>query len=233
MCKDTLDGGHHAVAGCRKIVSTIGACRHNAAGRLILKAIATGQYGASLLAADVGRRELMETEGLRDLAWGLPAWLKPPEELHTPWPSRPDGTLILAKNNCERDVHLLTTQQVTQDSSILLLEIKYCADYKQQEKVLACVEQHRLTVQLLKGWYPGAKVEVVPLVLGTGGSIFTDFKRQMERLGVKGNAYTKLANKLNDSAAEYVDRAMKARWAAGHGGRDGESGLRTDRIPDG
>jgi hypothetical protein len=214
MCHSMPDSGHHAVAGCTMLTSTIDACRHNTAGRLIMKAIATGLYGTSLYAADVGRKDLMDQEDLEHLDWGLPDWLKKKGQEHTKWPSRPDGLMILnAKNDGDAVVDGLMPQVKT-DSAILLLEVKYCADYKRMEKIADCIEQHRATVALLKQWYPLARIEVCPLVLGTGGSIYLDFKRRMEMLGVKGNAYRLLANKLNANAAVFVDKAMKFRWAS-------------------
>jgi exonuclease III/ribonuclease HI len=75
LCKTHLDGGHHALSGCEIIAQNIGSLRHNAAGRLIMKAISKGSKGADLIMADVGRQSLMEEVGLGDIPHRIPDWM--------------------------------------------------------------------------------------------------------------------------------------------------------------
>jgi hypothetical protein len=69
------DGGHHALSGCPIIAQKIGALRHNAAGRHIMKAISKGSRGADLIMADVGRKSLMEEAELVAIPHRIPKWI--------------------------------------------------------------------------------------------------------------------------------------------------------------
>jgi ribonuclease HI len=75
LCQETIDGGHHALSGCRIVAQKIGSLRHNAAGRKIIKAISVGTKGADLIMADVGRKSLMEEADLGDLPHRIPKWI--------------------------------------------------------------------------------------------------------------------------------------------------------------
>jgi ribonuclease HI len=75
LCKTHLDGGHHALSGCEVIAQKIGSLRHNAAGRLIMKAISKGSRGADLIMADVGKHSLMKEIGLGNLPHRIPNWM--------------------------------------------------------------------------------------------------------------------------------------------------------------
>jgi ribonuclease HI len=75
LCKTHLDGGHHALSGCEIIAQKVGSLRHNAAGRLIMKAISKGSKGADLIMADVGRQSLMSEVGLGDIPHRIPEWM--------------------------------------------------------------------------------------------------------------------------------------------------------------
>jgi hypothetical protein len=220
MCGQ-LDGGHHAVAGCPVLHDTIDAQRHNAAGRIILKAVAQGRHGASLYAADVGRKELMEAEGLEALPRGLPNFLKPAKCKEQKWPSRPDGVLVLRRGRGTAgdtsDIGMVAVDSlgnviIDSKSVVLLIEVKYCADYKCREKLAECEKQHAETMAMIASWW-GCEVKLHSVVLGVGGSIFRTLKATMKELGVTGNAYRSMAHKLNMSAAEYVEKAMQFRWA--------------------
>jgi hypothetical protein len=183
--------------------------RHHAAGRAILKAIAKGRFGAALLTADVGRKELLENEELDHLEWQLPHDLIPPHKIAEAgfaWPSRPDGMLLINSKGRASKV------PVSRETVMKLVEIKYCVDRAPDVQLQEARVQHDALVKLLAdGWQ--CTVELHVILLGTGGTIYSGMASTLKLLGVEGHAYAALAQGLNLLAVEYVDKALNFRWA--------------------
>jgi hypothetical protein len=206
----------------------VGSNRHNEAGRLIVKAICQGAKGANVVCADVGRKELKEGHGLAHLPAWMPLWLVPPQLTTTEQQEnfrrtmRPDAIVVLNKAALNQANQANTiaaappaaaqTRHDINDADVVLLEIKYCRDTDPSNQQEAANEQHAQLLDCLRrGWR--CNVQLVTVMLGAGGTIYSDLQWKLDALGVNGNAYKTLANKLNCLAAKYVELAMNCRYA--------------------
>jgi hypothetical protein len=202
------DGGHHAVSGCPVIAQGVGANRHHAAGRRIVRAIYKGAKGAALVMADVGRKELLEQDGLGHLPHTIPDWILPPsirdqeERMRLKQKFKPDALMVLGPSN----------NAMCKDSIVYVIELKYCQDTDPTQQECRAQCQHADLMSHLIEWW-GCKVQLIPLMLGVGGTIYSEMQAKFVLLGVEGAAYNNLAQTLNALAAEYVEKAMLCRFA--------------------
>src|SRR3569833_3313805 len=222
------DSGFHAVSGCPVIARTVALNRHHCAGRYILQAVRDGDKGANVMMADVGRRELMEAAGLDDVAWKIPSWMFRPEwvaddQRIARWHQQLRPDVLMLMNPAGQDRH-----RITPASKIYIVEVKYCRDTNPEQQEQNAHAQHVKLRRLLELMW-GCHVEIVPLILGVCGTITLNVKETLEKLGVKGNLYKQLANKLNVSAAVYADRAWQYRLLHMPGGQRGQGGWSGNR----
>ena len=151
------DTAHHSVSACPRL-SDAAASRHNAAGRILLRAIRKGTLGAYVVSADVGTLASPVDRPLPrrvppSLCNGGPAPTVPDIVLHVPpTPARgprPAGA-----------------------SRVLCIEIKYCCDYRTSHQMAAATSQHTPTLTLLR--QAGHVPVLVPILLGVSGTVYTD-----------------------------------------------------------
>jgi ribonuclease HI len=222
------DGGHHALSGCPKIAQGVAANRHHCAGRRILQALLDGGRGANVAMADVGSRTKMMDEGLDDIDSCLPAWLFNQQHVGAAEVQamrrrfKPDALLVLngdqdpnpgARNRDMRTrLNGMVQQTITTSTRIYIVEVKYCSDTQPGLRFEAATKQHAVLASTLRDMW-GCTVEIIPLMLGVGGSIFASTKESLELLGVKDMVYHKLARELNVLAAQFAEKAWNYRQA--------------------
>jgi len=215
------DGGTHILSGCQhEAIRKMVTARHNEAGRAILKAIMKGTLGAGLVYADVGSDERLLADGISTAFLKIrtmPNWLT--QNIPT---SRPDAIMVVPLTPQH---HWPRTPRDLPESErrIILIEIKYCSDTDPSEQKEKALRQHAALVQTLAG--TGANVQVVPFLLGVGGTVYDELTRQpLLSLGVPSTAITKVLNKLNRLAAKWAASLVgtrrqlehtegRARWA--------------------
>jgi ribonuclease HI len=225
------DGGHHALSACPVIADTIGALRHNAAGRAILKAISTGSRGADLIMADVGNKDTMQNENLGHLQCRIPEWIIPSRAKHEATHSttiaesepmrtacggskRVGGpTFADLRNKYKPDGLMVKGQhhnEIGVNSTVTIIEIKYCEDTRPEQQRDNAAKQHEsLKLYLKETW--NCRIEQVTILLGVGGTIYKCMKDDLKSLGVEGQEYKRLAQELNVIAAEYGHKALNLR----------------------
>jgi ribonuclease HI len=208
LCNEQ-DGGHHAISGCRIVAGTIGAERHHKLGRIIMKAIARGSKGATLVMADVGRKELLKVDGLDHLPCRLPDWLipgsviDPAKRMKLKSSFRPDGLMVTkSMHGC-----------LDESSHIHIIELKCCRDSDRSHQEARAEGQHEQLAEFLaESW--GCQVQLVPIMIGVGGTVYNTLKAQLLELGVAPTQYKAIAIALNHTAVQYVTKAMSYRWMA-------------------
>jgi hypothetical protein len=115
LCQE--DGGSHIASGCQHpTMEKMYTARHNAVGRQVLKCIRKGSMGGCIASADVGRKELCETDRV---GWAeknhVPESLLPrptdvTEQAHTALQKlKPDVLLARPKNSTTNRVNDLRT----------------------------------------------------------------------------------------------------------------------------
>ena len=129
--------------------------RHNVAGRLIVKAIAEGQLGGSIVMADVGSNEKLQQDGLPvQYHRYIPQHILPEVPLSVLRKLRPDALLVLNANRSipERKVHIV--------------ELKYTADTNTDIQTTRAENQHtQLEERLIAAGYQAANIARVPTLI--------------------------------------------------------------------
>lgn len=237
------------MSGCPRIAQTVAINRHHSAGRRILQALLEGARGGNVAMADLGNRDKMAKDGLDAIAWALPRWLFNPrhvgaERVETMRRTmKPDALLVLhgdqdpkprpmsSQSGGQRGerggdrggdgIEIETGPTISPNTTIQIVEIKYCCDTQPGLRVEAANAQHApLAKELQLMW--GCRVDIVPIMLGVGGSIFNTTRDAFEQLGITDSVYTSLARDLNVLAAEYADKAWTYRLI--HSPRNAPSG---------
>ena len=125
-CRQHMDGGHHAVAWCPAIQGMVRE-KHNEAVRIITKAIAEGDKGASeIVYNDGGAPQKWSKNGTGQLhrsAKDIPAELLTPEEFKN-CGSRPD-IILYRKKQLKKSKDGYRTSR---PAEITLVEIKFVRD---------------------------------------------------------------------------------------------------------
>jgi len=225
LCKGR-DGGSHMLSGCQhEVIRKMVTARHDAAGRIILKAILRagriilkailrGALGAGLVYADVGSTEKFQADGVRTAfpqIRTIPGWLTQ----NIP-KTRPDAIMVVPLTPQR---HWSRTPQDLPESErrIILIEIKYCPDTEPSAQKTKALGQHEDLMKSLAG--KGAAIETVPILLGIGGTVYADLTRQtLLSLGVSPTAITKVLNKLNRLAAKWAASLVGTRRQLEHTG---------------
>lgn len=177
--------------------------RHNAAGRLIYKALLQGELGADIVSADVGAmiEDNHSTQGRPPRA--LPTWLV---HLTPGMPtSRPDIVIVTSTQRKPHNGRGLRTHKETSPKSryVKLIEIKYCQDHQYLRTLERAHDQHKLLVEHLST--TSRSCQLIPILLGVGGSIYTqETLQQLSELGLTHNQCTCLCQQLVRNAASWA-----------------------------
>ncbi|KAI8463723.1 MAG: hypothetical protein J3K34DRAFT_494341 [Monoraphidium minutum] len=163
------DGGTHAAMAC-PATKKQRIARHNAAGRLVLRALAGGRLGAGLCMADVGRVDSEEDVAEDDVGLRLALKRLLPEYLAPPAARRLRPYIALLQPGPGGTV-------------VHVVELKYCMDSGMGEVLTAAATQHAALlahIDSLRGH--SARLHVVPL--GATGGVPRSLGATLEQLGV-------------------------------------------------
>ena len=128
--------------------------------------------------------------------------------------SRPDAIMVVPLTPQR---HWPRTPQDLPESErrIILIEIKYCSDTDPSAQQSKALGQHEALMKTLAS--KGANVQLVPILLGIGGTVYEEHTRQpLLSLGVTPAAITKVLNKLNRLAAKWAASLVGTRRQLEH-----------------
>ena len=207
--------------------------RHDAALRLILKAVMKGTHGGFYTIADIGRDELIKDMGVSNKR--IPNWLLPDSTLATSGIDpmdrnriRPDILFVemshqestMYRSNAHALPELTTT--VAQPSSpntrggttersrkIWVLEGGYTSDTRRLEKVREKHLQHERLMKALE--LRGYQAQLMPFVFGFGGTIFQQTMRDLGDLGVESTACKATLKEIHLQSIEVAAKVIVQR----------------------
>lgn len=209
-CAKHQDGGHHAVAWCPGIMGIVQE-KHNAAVRLITKAIANGDLGAdNIVYNDGGTASKWSRAGIAHLhrsAQDIPADLLTKAEFQT-CRSRPDIIMYRPK----KITRTSDGQWRVKPAVITLVEVKYTRDTDPSRTMRDPHTQHSRLHEVLREKHPSATIERRNVILGVAGAIFTEETvRPLELLGVRGQHLRHTVQKLQRHAIQALHNTWKSR----------------------
>jgi hypothetical protein len=192
--------------------------RHNAAGRMIAKAVSKGAQGGNIVSIDVGCAARVQATGIDTAEMStrhLPEWLVPDDMRaalrNSGSESRPDMVLVAAHKDAHwtaADKHPSTLEW--DQRVVTTVEIKFCVDTSYNTQLEAANAQHTKLHELLTA--RGSHVSHIAILLGIGGTIYTEHtKQQLAQLGIAPTQLTKLLSKLNRLAATWAGALVSTR----------------------
>ena len=166
--------------GC-PVLSRLYTNRHNAIGRLILRAIMRGPKGGYVVMMGRGSDSHCSAEGLvtrhshRIPEAALPA-------------SMPVDVKGLVQRQTIPDALLYKTTANGHNAEYWIGELKFCRDNKKERKLVQAVEQHNGLCSAIQQADHNATVHrhYIPLVIGVAGSIYKELSSHMVALGLNG-----------------------------------------------
>jgi hypothetical protein len=175
--------------------------RHNRAGRIFLRAISKGSLGNNLVMADVGRAEKCLAAGAPALHCNhIPASLIPCKRGATR-EERLQHAALLRK--LKPDALMVSRGRGKNDTSVKIIEIKYCIDTKPDDQLQRAKEQHLdLVQQLTAHGYLADKITIIPLLIGVSGTIYK--KHTQEALKSLGVAHTQVKTCVSKAHKEAI-----------------------------
>ena len=214
LCRQP-DGTRHILSGCRAL-SGLYTERHNAVGRLILKAIRKGESGAEVVQHDVGCAAKLTGAGMHsDLRDRLvPASTLPEQVLQQngctrETCSRPDITL-------DRQAAARSDPDSYTSPLIRLIEIKVCNDTDTSGQLTRAESQHAALFNMLQAHYGVDRVQLVPLLFGATGTIYDSTRAQLVGLGVPLQTATRTLAAVHTTLCKHVHAIVGARRAREH-----------------
>jgi len=203
------DSQGHAMGQCTGLLNARIA-KHHAQGRIIAKAVSTGNQGNGLefCFTDLGKKEHWDAEGIPTIHT---TQREIPEALidqHT-WQQlghRPDLLLWRPRT---RDP---TRPGHTRSPHIHIVEFKNCRDSDPTPVYSLACAQHGALEALLKERHPDAIVETDVILVGMAGTIYEDFTvAPLKRLGVQGSPLQSVLQKLAVCAAQQMHKVWSYR----------------------
>jgi hypothetical protein len=113
---------------------------------------------------------------------------------------------------------------------IYLIEVKYGRDAWPERQEENAQDQYTELTQALKS-RPGQEVQLHPIVLGVGGTIYKDTATLLKDLGVPHKILTSTLQQLHTHAVNTLHHTIQARRAIEHG--PGGLGKKRRRAPSG
>jgi hypothetical protein len=208
-CKKHPDSDHHAVAWCPAILPMVQE-KHNAAVRIITKAIAQGDIGAhQVVYNDGGNATKWANIGAADLhrsVRDIPSDLLTQEEFQA-CGSRPD-ILLFRRAQVTRTAGHRTTKA----AEITLIEVKYVRDTDSATTARNPHAQHHQLYEALREKHPQATINRRIILLGVAGAIYNQHTlRPLDQVGVRGQHQRRTVLKLQRSALQALHATWKQR----------------------
>jgi ribonuclease HI len=194
-----LDGGHHALSGCKAMERAVTE-RHNGAGRILIRHISEGQHGAGLIQADVGTGSKLERGGISAAGHTIPRRLLPKG-----WTEEQIKT---AQTRCKPDA-IVEIRGEKGQPSIHLVEIKYCRDTDRSQQEARAGQQHTELQKHVEA--AGYTVRRHTILLGVGGTIYKDTLATLENLGVGKREAKAALQEVHVYSVQQVLRVLKIR----------------------
>jgi hypothetical protein len=214
------DGIGHIAGGCtHPTMERMYTERHNAIGRILLRAIAKGNFGEYIRATDLG------SEG-KSNADGAP---------HIPFNSLPTNlqTILDCPTTTEDtrtrpDIILITPPKPGSDKpTLLLVELKTCRCTHHNYQLLHCQQQHQQLIERLAHQY---NVKLIPILIGHSGTIYTDHTLEgMKQLGIDDDKVSKCASKMHIATIKQLHSIVMTRRHLEHKTQQ-QAGDRTKNI---
>jgi hypothetical protein len=209
------DGVGHIAGGCtHPTMERMYTERHNHIGRILLRAIAKGHFGAHIIATDLGSQDKSTVQGAPHMPFHqIPVELKsillsPPLPGETR--SKPDAIILLPPDCNAPDKR----------PTLILLEFKTCRCTDPNHQLLRSKEQHQRLIARLSASY---KVSFVPVLIGHSGTIYTKHTlHSMEQLGIDAVAAKKYASKMHIAAVKQLHSIVMTKRHLEHGGTQQE-----------
>ena len=218
------DGGTHMVSACQhKGMQGMYTERHNAVGRIIIRAILKGSKGGEICSMDLGSGEKVAAAGV-----GIPVpRFVPPEiipllqarDLHK---LKPDVLMVsgnLATPLASRQVHIV--------------ELKCCQDTRPEASLQRATEQHsELRQQLIAAGYNSSNIQIVPILIGVSGTIYQQHTIEaLQKLGVTRADARHCASKLHTQSIKRMHSIVTTRHALVHSNKQHDTGRSCRPLP--
>jgi hypothetical protein len=184
--------------------------KHNAAVRIITKAIAQGDVGAhQIVYNDGGNAQKWANMGVQELhrkVSDIPNELISKEDFQA-CGSRPD-IILFRRKQVQRD----GGHNTTSPAEITLVEIKYVRDTDPARTARSPHEQHKKLYEQLRGRHPNATINRRIILLGVAGAVYNEHTvRQLEQLGVRSQHLNRTVLKLQRSAIQGLHTTWRQR----------------------
>jgi hypothetical protein len=183
--------------------------RHDEAGRKLVKLIRKGAHGGWFIAADIGAPAKLKQFQIQEKR--VPHWLLPPPTISTTiegtaaW-SRPD-ILVVEMTNAETIRYARGGLQPrirpicgTKPRRVYIVEVGYCNDHRSKEKEQEKLAQHQRLLGELRS--QGFDAHIIPVPLGSMGTVYRTTQTWLQLLGVGKDATHKGLRKLSIHAVQ-------------------------------
>jgi hypothetical protein len=184
--------------------------RHHGAVRMITKEIIMGRHGKGLIMMDAGKLEKRKRDGV-NVAYSIPEKYFP-KSMSGKEKARMSRTLkpdVLIKINPGGRKRLRKAGEPM--STVRIVEVKYCKDTDRSKQEARAEGQHEKLAGLIRE--TGREVQQHTILLGVGGTIYSDTMQHLTELGVDKERAVKLLKKLSKYAVDQMHKIVKTRRA--------------------
>ena len=206
------DGTRHILGGCSALAGLYTE-RHNAVGRLILKALRLhSSEGAEIVQHDVGSAAKLANDGVGSTCSRMvPASTLPDEVLARHGCARSDCSrpdITLDSKSAERN-----EPRRNEPRFIRLVEIKVCNDTDDRPAWGRAETQHEALLHMLRSLHGRDRVSLIPLLFGSAGTIFTSTRASLLGLGLSPSAADRTLAKIHTTLCRHLHSIGGARRA--------------------
>ena len=219
ICREP-DSGGHILGGClHKEMKAMYIKRHDTASRVVLNACSKGAQGSCYVVADVGTMETLAPLGVHGKR--IPKWLLTDAHLDSAGfdpklrhKLRPDIMLVdCTTSELERHIHrpnfVISSQKGKGKRKVQIVEIGYGPDTRYADKLAEKKQEHAELARLLI--VQGYDVEILPFILGNGGTIYKSCQDTLSALGISRPCIQKTLQKLHRHAVQTLQTIVTHR----------------------
>jgi hypothetical protein len=216
------DGGMHIVSGCSHAQpQAMVAERHNAIGRILLKAVAKGSRGAHLCMHDVGAAGKAITAGLITADGARHACRIPPHLLPARLTDterallRPDGLLVApahAGPGSNPAYGAGCPELHASERKVTIIELKVCRDTNTEHQEQRANAQHqRLRELLIEAGHKPEHIQQITILVGVSGTIYNNTLSQLLDMGVSRDAAMRALGQTHSTACQFLHSMVSLR----------------------